>query len=452
MAHVSRDDAATSLVSREPSDAAVAARAAVGIHMMMSRAIGARVFVAGLLLILGSFRAGLCAEPLIESRIDLFRGGDGKYELYRIPGLVVTAKGTVIVYCEARKNAASDWGDIDILMRRSTDGGATFAEPVRIADVPGPKEKNPVAAKQNLGKEGEVTYNNPVMIAEPDGRLHLLFCLEYFRCFLSHSADDGGTWSPVEEITKAFEPFRPEYEWKVLATGPGHGVAMRSGRLVVPVWLSTGTGGHAHRPSAVSVIVSDDHGQNWTRGPIVVGTTELTPNPSETVAAELSDGSLLLSIRNESARHLRLLSRSANGFDGWSTPTFHPHLFEPICMAGLLSVAHDNQRVLMHVGPDSSDAAPPSRPIEEVVKGGGKGLPRRNLSLQVSRDEGVNWSPRVVLEPGRSGYCDLAWHSSGAALCLFESGYQDAQGKDRGGQLTLLRLPLPAILDATRPQ
>ncbi len=172
-------------------------------------------------------------------------------------------------------------GGIDILMRRSVDGGQTFAEPVQIADVPGPKTKNPVAAAKNLGKADEVTYNNPVMIAEPDGRLHLLFCLEYFRCFLSHSDDDGVTWSPVEEITKAFEAFRPEYDWKVLATGPGHGVAMQSGRLVVPVWLSTGTGGHAHRPSSVSVIVSDDHGQNWMRGPIIVPTTDQTPNPSE---------------------------------------------------------------------------------------------------------------------------------------------------------------------------
>jgi sialidase-1 len=424
---------------------------AFGTSQMLSRFVGARLFAACLILVLSAVPAW-AAEPLSESRIDLFRGGDGHYELYRIPGIVVTAKGTVIVYCEARKNAASDWGDIDILMRRSVDGGQTFAEPVRIADVPGPKSKNPVAAAKNLGKAGEVTYNNPVMIAEPDGRLHLLFCLEYFRCFLSHSDDDGVTWSPAEEITKAFEAFRPEYDWKVLATGPGHGVAMQSGRLVVPVWLSTGTGGHAHRPSSVSVIVSDDHGQNWMRGPIIVATTDQTPNPSETVAAELSDGSLLLSVRNESARHRRLLSRSSNGFDNWSAPTFHPQLFEPICMAGLLSVAHDNRRVLIHVGPDSSDAAPPLKPINEVVTGGGKSLPRRNLSLQVSRDDAGSWSERVALEPGRSGYCDLAWHPSGAVLCLFESGFKDAAGKDRGGQLTLLRLPLPRVLDATMPR
>ncbi len=383
--------------------------------------------------------------PLVESRLDLFRGGDGAYDLYRIPGLVVTAKGTVIVYCEARQRAGSDWGPIDLVMRRSTDGGKTFSLPVKIADVPGPKTKNPVALDKKLAVDGEVTYNNPVMIAERDGRLHLLFCLEYMRCFITHSCDDGETWCPPEEITKVFEPYRAEYDWKVLATGPGHGVAMTSGRLVVPVWLSTGTGGHAHRPSAVSVIVSDDHGQSWMRGPLIVGTTEVTPNPSETIAAELSDGSLLLSIRNESARHRRLVTWSANGFDGWSTPAFHPDLFEPICMASLLGVRHDNRVNLIHVGPDSSDAAP----AVELVQGGSKSLPRRNLSLQASADDGLNWSPRVVLEPGVSGYSDLAFHPDGSILCLFESGFKDAAGQVHGGQLTLLRMSLRGVLDAT---
>ena len=222
----------------------------------------------------------------------------------------MTAKGTVIAYCEARKKAANDWGTIDLLMRRSVDGGRTFSLPVMIAEVPGPKAKNPLALEKKLAVEGEVTYNNPVMIAETDGSLHLLYCLEYMRCFMTHSTDDGVTWSPPEEITKAFEPFRHEYDWKVLATGPGHGIAMTSGRLVVPVWLSTGTGAHAHRPSAVSVIVSDDHGRNWMRGPIIANTTEATPNPSETIAAERSNGSLLLSIRNESSKHLRLVSQT----------------------------------------------------------------------------------------------------------------------------------------------
>src|SRR3954447_4127513 len=101
------------------------------------------------------------AEP---EKIDLFRAGEGGYKLYRIPGVVVTKAGTVLAYCEARKSDRGDWGTIDVLLRRSTDGGKTWGDPQKVADVPGPKEKNPVALAQKLASTDDVTYNNPVMI------------------------------------------------------------------------------------------------------------------------------------------------------------------------------------------------------------------------------------------------------------------------------------------------
>src|SRR4051794_24445391 len=75
------------------------------------------------------------AEPLIE-KSDLFEGSKDGYKLYRIPGIVVTAKGSVLAYCEARRTGKSDWDTIDILMRRATDGGKTFAVATKIAEVP----------------------------------------------------------------------------------------------------------------------------------------------------------------------------------------------------------------------------------------------------------------------------------------------------------------------------
>jgi sialidase-1 len=45
----------------------------------------------------------LSAEPLLEKQ-DLFKTGDDPaYNIYHIPGVVVTAKGTVLAWCEARK-------------------------------------------------------------------------------------------------------------------------------------------------------------------------------------------------------------------------------------------------------------------------------------------------------------------------------------------------------------
>ena len=89
----------------------------------------------------------------------------------------------------------------------------------------------------------ELTYNNPVLIADRDGMVHMLFCLEYMRCFYQFSADDGVTWGTPVEITGTFEAFRPRYDWKVIATG-GNSKPRKSLNCCAvfmrkpPVWLS----------------------------------------------------------------------------------------------------------------------------------------------------------------------------------------------------------------------
>jgi len=196
------------------------------------------------------------ASPWLE-KTNLFESGVGGYAQYRIPGVVVSSKGTLLVYCEARRTGG-DWAAIDIVARRSIDGGKRWQPRAKIADVPGPKPKNPIRRNAN---SGEITYNNPVAIADSNGTLHFLFCLEYMRCFHQTSDDDGVTWSKPVEITKTFNGFRSAYDWKVIATGPGHGIQLRSGRLLVPIWLSLGHGPNNHSPSVSSVVFSDDHGQ-----------------------------------------------------------------------------------------------------------------------------------------------------------------------------------------------
>ena len=90
---------------------------------------------------------GFAAEPFL-AKSDLFVAGTEDYAIYRIPGLVVTSKGTVLAYCEARRTGKSDWDTIDILLRRSTDGGKSWGPRRKISDVPGPKTENPVALAQ----------------------------------------------------------------------------------------------------------------------------------------------------------------------------------------------------------------------------------------------------------------------------------------------------------------
>ncbi|HVU86686.1 MAG TPA: sialidase family protein [Pirellulales bacterium] len=370
---------------------------------------------------------------------DLFRAGEGGYQLYHIPGLAVTAKGTVLAWCEARRGR-SDWGDIDILLRRSTDHGKTWSEPRKVADVPGTKAKNPVALALKGVKASDVTYNNPVFIADRDGGVTLLFCLEYCRCFVARSNDEGVTWSEPREITDLFESFRPKYPWKVLATGPDHGIQLSSGRLLVPVWLSTATGGNAHRPSVVATIYSDDLGRTWQAGEIAVPNTDEWINPNETTAVELADGRVMLNTRNESPRHRRLVTIGPDGATGWSTPRFDAALVEPICMGSLLRLSTEKtggRNRLLFVNPDNLSRA-------DGKEAEGKSRDRRNLTVRLSYDEGETWPVARSVEPSWSAYSDLALAADGTILCFY--GRSD-KSDFAGSHLCLARFDLEWLSD-----
>ena len=355
-------------------------------------------------------------EKHAMEKTDLFRAGDHGYKLYHIPGIVVTAKGTVLAWCEARLNGG-DWDQIDILLRRSTDDGRTWSDAKKIAHVPGPKKKNSFALRLNHTDPATVTYNNPVLIADRDGTVHMLFCLEYMRCFYQRSNDDGISWSEPVEITETFEAFRNFYDWKVLATGPNHGIQLRNGRLLVPVWLSTGTGGNAHRPSVSATIFSDDNGKTWQAGEIAVPCNDEFVNPSETIAIQLEDGSVMLNSRNESKPRRRIVVTSKDGATNWSEPRFQEDLVDPMCMAGLTRYRHGGEDFLLFTNPN-------------VTRG------RRNVSVRISEDEGRTWPIVRCIEFGFSAYSDIIVTPKGTILCFYGRSRKPHFAGDR---LTLAR-------------
>ena len=361
--------------------------------------------------------AAPAAGPFLEKH-DLFTvGDDPAYNLYHIPGVVVTAKGTVLAWCEARKRPAgvSDWDDIRILLRRSTDDGKTWSTAKSIANVEGPKRKNSFALRMNNVDPNDVTYNNPVLIADKDGAVHMLFCLEYERAFYQRSADDGVSWTNPVEITAAFDAFKKHYDWKVLATGPNHSIQLKTGRLVVPVWLSTGTGGNAHRPSVTATIYSDDQGHTWKAGDIAVPNTDEWINPNETVAIELNDGRVMLNVRSESKAHRRLVTISPDGATNWNTPKFDDALLEPICMGGIVRYNHDGQNVILFSNPHNLDK-------EKGKAEPGRNRDHKNVSVKISSDEGQTWPVNKLIEDGPSAYSDLAVTRSGTILCFYGAG------------------------------
>ncbi len=328
----------------------------------------------------------------------LFEARKGGYYNYRIPGITVTPNGTALAYCEARRDDGGDHDVIDIRMRRSTDGGATWDEPFTIADH---------------ADFPEPTMNNFVCIPDQDEDcVHALFCNLYHRAYYIRSDDDGATWSDPVEITDTFEAFRDEYDWTILAFGPGHGIQLSSGRLISSIWVSLGT--TFHLPNRCGVVYSDDHGKTWQAGELV---PETFPNCNETTAVELADGDVLLNMRfHEPDRDLpddqrrRVITRSRNGATGWSTPTPDPALLEPVCHAAI--VRHPEG--ILFTNPDTLD--------QELSGRWSTVRDRKNLTVQLSEDEGESWGAKRVIEPGPSGYSDLAVNAEGTVLCLYEDG------------------------------
>ena len=353
----------------------------------------------------------LAAEPLLE-KVDVFPAGFNGIARYRIPGIVVTSKGTVLAYSEARRNNSADWGEIEVHVRRSTDGGKTWQAPKHIAHNGTRLEGNP--HKKDEAGGHEQTVNNPVAIVDREtGAIEMLYCINYARCFSMRSTDDGVTWSAPVEITASFEPFRKHYDWKVIATGPGHGLQMKSGRLVVPIWLAYGKEGD-HNPSAAATIYSDDYGKTWQAGDLCLPNEGELGNPNETMIAELSDGSVMLVARSVSAANRKIITTSADGATGWSKPVFHDQLWEPVCMASI--IAYPSQPgTLLFSNPHTLAL---DKEGKEIPAGRGK---RQNLSIKLSRDDGRTWPVSKTLDPFASAYSDLAVLPDGTVLCLYEA-------------------------------
>jgi sialidase-1 len=354
------------------------------------------------------------AEPFLQ-KTNLFMEETDGFRLYRIPGIVVTAKGSVLAYCEARKFTVADRGEIEIHLRRSTDGGRTWSLAKQVAHL-GPRLPcNPHMPedkkKKDMGGPNGQTVNNPVAIAASDGTVHLLHCVEYMRAFHIRSDDDGVTWSAPVEITSTFDQLRSELDWQVIATGPGHAVELKSGRLVAPFWMAT----YEKQPKlkkAVGIVYNDDHGKNWQRGDLALR------NAGEPNTAELADGRVIVTARNSDPRNRRMAAYSPNGATNWSSPDFVEELLEPGCMAGLVS------------HPGSSESRKPLLLFSNPHTTKRAHKDRVDVTIKLSEDGGRTWPVSKVLQPGPSAYSDLAVLPDGTVLCFYESGDPESPRKN----------------------
>jgi sialidase-1 len=316
----------------------------------------------------------------------VFVSGTEGYHTFRIPAILQTPGGTLLAFCEGRRHGRSDTGEIDLVLRRSMDGGETWGPLQVIWHGPGNTCGNPcpvvdrntgviwLAMTHNLGEDTE----SQIIAGNSKGTRTVWICC---------SDDDGLTWTPPQEITATTK--LPEWTW--YATGPGVGIQRRSGRLIIPCdHVVAGSLAHGSH-----VIYSDDHGKSWHLGGVVGDTV------NECQVVELADGSLLINMRNGRGTdsHFRAVSRSTDGGMTWSPITRDPALLEPVCQASLISLGGD----------ELAFSNPASRT-------------RDAMSVRLSRDGGKTWPARRLLYAGPAAYSCLCTLNDGRIGCLYERG------------------------------
>ncbi len=339
----------------------------------------------------------------------VFTSGKDGYHTYRIPALVVTPSGEALAFCEGRRDGQGDQGVIDLLLKRSADGGRSWS-------------KQSIVHQDR--SEPDITIGNPCPIVdEQDGTVHLLFTRNNERLFYTKSRDAGQTWSTPVEHTPILDTL--DFPWRRIATGPVHGIQTRDGRLLAPIWVCDQTIEtlHAGRASAeyrAGVLYSNDHGATWHAGGL---TPDSIPNQNECTLAEWRKGTLLL---NSRAHRLgcRVQTSSADGGLSWSEPVRMETLPCPTCQGALLGT---KGKGLFFLNPAVSYTE------------GYSAQARRNLTLRRSIDGGRTWPDSLVLYPGPAGYSDLAAFPDGSLLCLVESGVNDYQES-----ITAFSLQLPS--------
>jgi len=286
---------------------------------------------------------------------------NGEYTDLRIPGIVVTGKGTLLRYCECRRSR-DDWADIDIKISRSEDKGKSWQTVLVI-------------------KSGGNTLNNPVMFMDGE-QLIFLYCKNYMEIWKFVSEDDGKNFCNDERVV--FEN-DIDFFYNVVAVGPGHGIK-HNNRLLVPIWFAYNQEDpKSHRPSFISTLYSDDHGKSWHIGDLIY--KDILINPSECALAITESQEVLISVRHEGEEKKRGLIKSADGISGWNSICFEQNLPDPICMG---SMTHNNGTIY-HINCDSETE-------------------RNNLTIKISDDCFKTYRNVVVSENG--GYSDIALYDN----------------------------------------
>ena len=326
----------------------------------------------------------------------IFKSGSEGYNTFRIPSIITTDSGVVLAFAEGRKNSSSDSGDIDLVLKRSIDGGKTWGDLIIIRDDSTNVCGNPSPViDRKTGKifllstwnRGDDTESEIINMTSVDTR----------RVYVMNSIDEGLSWSKPIEITDKVK--KPNWTW--YATGPVHGIQIREGskkgRMIIPCdHIEANT-----KKYYSHIIYSDDGGSSWN-----IGGTTPQDQVNECSVAEIGKGKLILNMRNYDRTQMnRKISISNDYGESWGDIYDDKALVEPICQASILRYSFKGygRNDLLFINPADKNK-------------------RLNMTLRLSNDLGRTWKGEFILHEGPSAYSDITKLRNGNVGCLFEAG------------------------------
>jgi sialidase-1 len=330
-----------------------------------------------------------------QQDIPVFISGTEGYESYRIPAMITLPDGDLLAFCEGRKHGISDFGDIDIVLKKSKDKGKTWGEMqlvvnydslqagnaapvVDLTDPAYPKGRIFLFYNTGNNQEGEVRKGNGLR-----------------EVWYVTSTDGGQTWSAPQNITsqvhKPNQPNKnPAYhyteDWRSYANTPGHAMQFAwgkyKGRIFVSANHSAGNPQAAFKDYKAHGYYTDDHGKTFHLSedvPFAGG--------NEAMAAQLSGDKLMMNIRNQQGNvKARIIAISSNGGSTWDTAYYDYHLPDPVSQGSILSFKNKQGKTVLAV----CNAADTSK--------------RDNLILRLSNNDGKSWYKNMTVAKSGADY------------------------------------------------
>ena len=331
---------------------------------------------------------------LAQSSVAVFTSGTDGHKSYRIPAIIGLRDGKLLVFCEGRVNNAGDFGDINIVLKRSADGGNTWSSIETVVDYDSLQAGNPAPV---------VDLTDP---AYPGGRIFLFYNTGnnhesevrkgngLREVWYITSTDEGDTWSSAVNIT--MDVHRPKQtqsnpaynfpeDWRSYANTPGHAMQFASGRYKGRIFVaanhSAGDPQPAFKDYASHGYYTDDHGKTFQ-----LAKTVDVPGSNEATATDLADGRLMMNMRNQSGDiRSRIVALSHTGGATWDTVYFDHRLPDPVCEGSILTIGAKNGKHILAFC-NAADSAN-----------------RDNLTLRISFDEGETWKKSIVVDKSTPG-------------------------------------------------